>query len=367
LKNYGKDEGIAEGAVSSELYAIWYNTLYYSLAVNNKNFGVQSWQVYLCSICGSFDVFRGLHMDKGKKNLEIVVSKYKGFCYGVKRAIDIVSSELSSGKKVYTFSEIIHNRTVMDELKNKGLRLIKVGDIANVTDGAIILPAHGVSKDVMEVIESRKMPFINLICPFVLQVYNVIKKFISNKIELLIIFGDKEHTEVKSIRSYLQVDNVVVNSAEEIAKIEFNKYKTIGIVSQTTQNRRNFIDIVDRLRKMCLSCGIKLYFEDTVCKEAESRQNEVKEIASRVDVMFIIGGKNSANTKRLYEIASLYQDRVFHIESIEEFCSLWPEVWDLIKDIQSPKIGITGGTSTPYYVIDEIAEELKKFYHFCAK
>jgi len=299
-------------------------------------------------------------MDKNKEALEVIISRYKGFCYGVKRAIDIVTAELGKGKKLYTFSELIHNRIVMEELRCRGLQVIKVDDIASIADGTVVLPAHGVSKEIMETIEKHCLPYVNLMCPFVLQVHNVVKKFIDNKVGLLIIFGDKEHAEVKSIRSYLSVDNVVIDSVEEIDKIEFRNYKTIGVVSQTTQNRKNFVEIVGRLKERCLSYGITLYFEDTICKEAESRQNEVREIASRVDVMFIVGGRNSANTKRLYEIASFYRDKAFHIDSVEEFRSLWPTIRNSLNNLSSLKVGITGGTSTPDFIIDEIVEELRR-------
>lgn len=272
--------------------------------------------------------------------MEVIRPKHTGFCFGVRRAIERVTREVGRGHgKIYTLGPIIHNPQTVNMLKEQGV--IPVEDLSQVEDdGTVVFRTHGIKKEEEAYIREKGLKNIDATCPFVKRVrkYAVYLRKHGYKV---VIAGDKNHPEVKSVLSYLDNDGIVLR---ESCSIELRK---VGVVSQTTLDWETFKCVVAGL----LDGAEEVRAYDTICRSTRERQREVVEIAGLVDVMLIVGGKNSANTAKLYEIAKKVQQRTYHIEAESDIHSEW------FSGIR--KVGLTGGSSTPDSIIDSLDRRLK--------
>lgn len=272
--------------------------------------------------------------------MEVIRLKHTGFCFGVRRAIERVTKEVDKGQgKVYTLGPIIHNPQTVNMLKEQGV--IPVEDLSQVeNDGIVVFRTHGIRKEEEAYICEKGLKSIDATCPFVKRVRKH-AVYLRKHGYKVVIAGDKNHPEIKSVLSYLDNDGIVLR---ESCSIEGRK---IGVVSQTTLNWETFRDIVAGL----LGGAEEVRVYNTICRSTRERQKEVVETAGLVDVMLIAGGKNSSNTARLYEIAKQVQPRTYHIETESD---LDPEWFSGIR-----KVGLTGGASTPDFIIDSLDRRLK--------
>ena len=271
--------------------------------------------------------------------MEVLKADTLGFCFGVKRAIErLLKEAMRRGKPIYTLGPVIHNPQMVEELKSKGIYPVK--DIAELKDGIVAFRTHGIKKEEEEYIKQKGLSIIDVTCPYVKQVR---KKaiFLKRNGYKVVIIGDKDHPEVKSVLSYLDNDGIVLDNPF------FVKEKRLGVVSQTTQDKGTLYNVV-----MGLLSGVEeLRLYNTICKSTELRQRDAFELSSKVDAMVIIGGKDSANTRRLYSIAKQVNPNTYHIETEEE---IMPEWFSGLN-----KVGITAGASTPGYLIDQVERRLK--------
>lgn len=264
--------------------------------------------------------------------METVRNKHAGFCFGVKRAVDRVMKEIGREKgTVHTLGPIIHNPQIVDMLRQKGISPIE--DVRSVHEGTVVLRTHGVKKDEEEYIREKGLASIDVTCPFVKRVRKYAMYLKKHGYQVVII-GDKNHPEVKSVLSYLDNDGIVL---QEPCSIEARK---IGVVSQTTLDRDTFTGVVTGL----LDGAEEIRVYDTICRSTQVRQKEAAELAGLVDVMLIIGGKNSSNTTKLYNIAKKVQPKTYHIETDKDIQPEW------FKGAR--RVGLTGGSSTPDFIID---------------
>ncbi len=270
----------------------------------------------------------------------IEVAKTAGFCYGVKRAVDGVYDALKNGEKIATIGALIHNRQVLDDLAAKGV--FSYDNVKDIPDEyTIVIRAHGVGKDVYEEIGGRK--YIDLTCPFVAKIHKIVEEHY-NKGYKIIIAGDKNHPEVIGINGWCE------NSAEIIldknSQIDENlTQKPLCIVAQTTINKENFGQIVQNIKKACKST---LIF-DTICSATKDRQKESDRLSKVSDMMIVIGGRESSNTRKLYEIAKSNCPKTYHVETLE----------DLPRAAYN-KLGITAGASTPGGIIEEVVKAMSE-------
>ena len=277
---------------------------------------------------------------------EIIRVKTAGFCFGVKRAVKLAedTGDKFKGKKIYTFGELIHNRDVVNDLENKG---IKITENSNVKNSVVILRSHGIEKNILENLEKNKNIIIDATCPYVKKIHKSVEK-LNDEGYFIVIIGDKEHPEVKAIASYSKEDNFKIISSEKEIDINFFKKKgKIGIVAQTTQSLENFLNICKKI--ITLKKEFKIY--NTICDSTSIRQKETIEVAKKVDCMIVVGGKNSANTKRLYEISKELLSNVYHIENKDELDL------NLLKNFN--KIGVTAGASTPEEIIEGVIQKIR--------
>jgi len=271
--------------------------------------------------------------------MEIVKSEHSSFCFGVKRAIDRVMKEIErKSHAIYTLGPIIHNPQIVSMLKEKGV--IPVDDVTDISDGTVVFRTHGIKKEEEEYIQKRGMESIDVTCPFVKRVRKRAMYLKKHGYQVVII-GDKNHAEVKSVLSYLDNDGIVL---QESCRIDARK---IGAVSQTTLDRETFTSVVTGL----LDGAEEIRVYDTICRSTQVRQQEAVKLAGLVDVMLVIGGKNSSNTTKLYKIAKKVQPKTYHIETDKDLKSDWFR--------GARKVGLIGGSSTPDFIIDLVDRRVK--------
>ena len=284
--------------------------------------------------------------------MELIVGRTAGFCYGVKRAVDGAKEQLKQNENLYGLGEIVHNQDVIKELEQLGMRF--VNNIKEVKD-RVVIRAHGVSKDVYRFAKEKQIDLIDYTCPKVLKIHGTVKEY-ANEGYYIFLLGAKDHPENIGTLSYskqyisvIEQENDVSNALEMLYK---SKIKKVLLISQTTYSLEKFYIIEDRIKKE-LPKNIELVVKNTICQATEIRQKETEKIAKKVDAMIVIGGKNSSNTKKLYEIAKKYCNTVCFIENETEL--------ELEKIKQDDKIGIMAGASTPKESIEKVIEKLKKF------
>ncbi len=273
----------------------------------------------------------------------IILAKSAGFCFGVKNAVDGLEEAAGKGK-VATLGHIIHNGDVVKHFEDMGV--FSYDDINQIPQGTdVAIRAHGVSESVMQTLEDRGISYIDLTCPFVKKIHNIVAdNFKQGK--TIVIVGNKNHPEVVGINGWCNNEAVIALSTEDLEG-KINPENSICVVSQTTMDRDTFEKIVNYLKNCCKSVQVF----DTICNATGTRQTEAGNIASQVDMMIVIGGKNSSNTSKLTAICKKYCKNTYQIENFEEFP----------QDIYIPKkIGITAGASTPAAIIKEVVEKMEE-------
>ena len=288
--------------------------------------------------------------------MKIKLAKTAGFCMGVKRAMEIAFLEANKNDdKLFTYGPLIHNQQVLDLLSNKGVNVIT--EIGDEEKGRIIIRAHGVSPGEKKKLEESKFKVIDATCPRVVKVQAIIEKY-NKKGYVPVIYGDLMHPEVVGLMGYSAGNGIVTNSVDNIEEtLGKDKKRRFVVVSQTTQDAEAYNKFTKKI--------MELYPEsitfDTICDETYKRQGETKVLASEVDCMVIVGGKNSGNTKRLHEISKSTGKPAFHIETEKELEGSW---FSFVNNI-----GVTAGASTPNWMIKRVIERLRavtngKHYYF---
>lgn len=273
-----------------------------------------------------------------KKCIEIVEAKRAGFCFGVKRAVDIAFDIAGKNKGVYTLGPIIHNPQVVEKLEESGVKVVDgVEGLKRVDVGAVIVRTHGVPQPVMEELRDAGYNIIDATCPFVKKAQHY-AKLLKEEGYKVIILGDREHPEVKGLMSYAGDDVIVVKDETEYSPMSGR----VGIVVQTTQQ----IETLKRLLSFAVERAGEIKVYNTICNSTALRLRETAEMAGRVDVMIIGGGKNSANTTQLANLCKSMSVPTHHIETADELKDEWFN--------GAKTVGITAGASTPDWIIKEI-------------
>ena len=276
--------------------------------------------------------------------MKIITAKRAGFCFGVKRAIDIsfaMAKEIRGG--VFTLGPIIHNPQVIEKLKTEGIfPLDDVSDIQGKEIKALIIRTHGIPHQTYETISDQHFKVIDATCPFVTNAQNYAQQLKESGYQVLIL-GDSSHPEVKGIMSYAGDDAKVVTGDSPLTGLK----PKVGIVVQTTQPvealKKVLSNIIEHVKE------VKVY--NTICNSTALRLKETAEMARNVDVMIVVGGKNSANTTQLAHLCSSLSVKTYHIETGEELQNGW--------FTGAEKVGITAGASTPDWIIKKIEKRIR--------
>ncbi len=272
--------------------------------------------------------------------INVTVAKNAGFCVGVKRALKEIDRIAGKGN-IYVLGKLIHNPQVVESLEKKGVK--SVDEITDLEKGSIVvITAHGIPDRKVDELRMKGFEVFDLTCPLVKTVH-IITKNKERQGYRIIIFGDEEHIEVKGIKGNLK-DPIILSEKEGISKIP--KEGKYCIVSQTTQNVEKFNEIVEELKKHVSHLDVK----DTICMPTKERQKESVELAKKSEIMIVIGGKMSANTRKLTQRCSEFT-KTYHIETEKEL----NKSWFVGKD----NIGVSAGASTPDYIINKVVETIK--------
>ena len=277
--------------------------------------------------------------------MKIELASSYGFCFGVKRAIDIAQKYTNSA----TMGPLIHNEDEINRLKkdfNVGL-YSKLSDVK--PEDTVIIRTHGIPKNDLKELKKTTKKVINATCPFVTTPQNIVKNMSKEEYSIL-IFGDTEHPEVKGVMSYAQdINDVhVVLGVEDLAKINF-KYKKIACVAQTTKKKETYLEIVNAL--ILKNKEVRVF--NTICDATFENQDAARDISTKADIMIVIGGKSSSNTKQLHSICLENCKYSYLVENENEVESFW------FKDKKF--CGITAGASTPDWVIQKVINKIKSF------
>lgn len=271
--------------------------------------------------------------------MEVIRSRHAGFCFGVRRAVALVIEAAGRGEKVCTLGPLIHNPQTVRMLEQQGIT--PVDDVALLPDGVVVAyRSHGVRKEEADYIRKKGNAVIDATCPFVKRVRNRALALKRQGYQVVIV-GDEEHPEVKSILSYVGNDGIVLRKSFPV------KANKIGIVSQTTQDRSTFVDVVQG----CMDKAKEIRIYNTICESTALRQREAAALAEQVDAMIVVGGKNSSNTTKLFERVKGVNPRTFHIETEAEIRPEWFS--------GAQRVGLTGGASTPDDIIDTVERAVK--------
>lgn len=274
--------------------------------------------------------------------VKITVAQSAGFCFGVKRAIDLAQDIASKNKDVYTFGPLIHNPQEVSRLEKENIRVIE--DYSKIEKGVLVLRTHGIPLDIYENLSKKEnIKIVDAACPFVKKAQDIIKE-LSKDSEQIVIVGEKKHPEVVALVSYGKGKCLVIEDKNDVKNVK--KTDIIYIVSQTTQSPKKFEEIVNEISKIS---QVKVF--NTICRATFDRQTAAEKLAKEVDVMIVIGGKNSGNTTRLYQICSAIT-KTYHIENVDEIETDW------FNNIET--VGITAGASTPDWIIENIKRRIKE-------
>ena len=304
--------------------------------------------------------------------MEIKVAKHAGFCFGVKKAIEIAEEVAQNNKdKTYVYGQLVHNEKVIKDLENK--EIIFVENINEIPEGAVtVLRAHGEPGTTYQILEQKSITkeknLNDATCPLVTLVHNVAIKLKNNGYEV-ILFGKHNHPEAIGTSYHLKgKDTFIVENPEDyelvIEHMNKNNFEKIALISQTTMSVYGYKKLIDNINSklnngrfeeipLSLKDLTKKYgFVDTICNPTKQRQSDTEELSKECDIVIIIGGKNSSNSKELYAKCKEFGVESYFIQSSEQLQKEW--------FIGKEKIGVTAGASTPDYLIDEVVERIKE-------
>ena len=283
-------------------------------------------------------------------SVEIILAPHAGFCFGVERAIELAEEAAKytkEGKKVYTFGPLIHNPQEIGRLKNLGINVLDNEEKLD-NNTVLILRSHGIPPQKERELKAKGVKIIDATCPYVKAVHEAAQQLVKEGY-FVVLVGEKNHPEVIGTWGYLKDVNgegIIVEKMEDL-KPALSKQK-VGVIAQTTQNEQFFKEVVGELAVWVN----ELKVINTICNATSVRQEEVRELAPKVDVMIIIGGKNSGNTTRLYRIAKSLNPNSHHIETEGELKEEWFE--------NAKRVGVSAGASTPKWIIERVVNRIRE-------
>jgi 4-hydroxy-3-methylbut-2-en-1-yl diphosphate reductase len=277
---------------------------------------------------------------------KITKLKETGFCYGVKRAIEILERSAAESGPVQCLGEVVHNPQVIQSLQSRGVDI--VDSLEKISGPVAAISAHGVAPRVEEELRLKPLSVIDATCPTVKKVQKAVQKLVKNGF-YVVVFGDDRHAEVQGLLGYAEGQGcAALESARVFENVPWPG--KIGLVSQTTQVPENYLEFVKELLDKGLNDNREISVLDTICREVRRRQKLTQELAARVDLMLVVGGRNSANSRRLMELCASTTETHL-IQNAAEIDPAWLD--------GKIRIGITSGTSTSPQDIEAVAARLQ--------
>jgi 4-hydroxy-3-methylbut-2-enyl diphosphate reductase len=287
-------------------------------------------------------------LENGKTRRKVTLAREVGFCFGVKRAINMTRQSLAERNSVFILGDLVHNKRVTDELEARGLQ--KVSDIEDKKSGTMIIRAHGLPKAKIQEARARGLEIVDATCPIVLRAQEAAKTLEERGCQVVII-GDRNHAEIKGVLGALERPALVIDSLEELreAKASHKLLRKVGVIFQTTHALELCREIINELVFMCKEVQII----NTICRPVQNRQDDALELASKVDLMLVVGSRTSANTVELAALCRHHNPFTMHIQSAEEL---------QIEDFAwAEHVGIASGLSTPEDLVEGVKRKILSY------
>lgn len=282
--------------------------------------------------------------------MKVTVANSAGFCFGVKRAVDLVYEQTKKGGPLYTFGPIIHNEEVVKDLEKRGVRVIEsLEQLPELEKGRVIIRSHGVGKAVQERIEADGFEVLDATCPFVKKIHRIVSEH-SAAGEHIVIVGNPKHPEVEGICGWCDPEHTtVIENEQDAENFRLPEKKNVCIVSQTTYNNNKFKNLVEIIENK--GYYISVCILNTICNATDERQTEARSLARKSQAMIVVGGSHSSNTQKLFEICKDECKNTYYIQT--------PEDLDLTELRGLDDVGITAGASTPNNIIEEVQKYVR--------
>jgi 4-hydroxy-3-methylbut-2-en-1-yl diphosphate reductase len=289
--------------------------------------------------------------------MKVTVDTSSGFCWGVIRTVNIAEQELASGEPLYSLGDIIHNPVEIERLREKGLATIAKSDFEKLRGAKVLIRAHGEPPETFKRAQELGITLIDATCPVVTKVQERIRKFYNDGYQV-VIFGKREHAEVIGLVGQTNGEALVVKSLDELECVQLNR-KTV-LFSQTTMDKPTFhamkIELSKRVQDLVIGSmeetAIEFHAKDTICGQVSGREKKIREFSAAHDVVLFVAGKHSSNGKVLFDIVQSTNPRVHFIEQVQELREDW------FEGIET--VGITGATSTPQWLMEQVKQEIEK-------
>ncbi len=293
-----------------------------------------------------------------KTPLRITIDPDSGFCFGVVFAIQMAEDELEKSGSLYCLGDIVHNNKEIERLRIKGLKIINHDDLKNLHDCKVMIRAHGEPPETYEVAIKNNIELIDASCPVVLKLQNRVRNGYDEILDhggQIVIYGENGHAEVEGLVGQTNGRAIIVSKEEELSKIDFTK--PVYFFSQTTKGTDGFYRMKELIEKSVLEKQGKVdtsnfVANDTICRQVSNREPQLRIFACESDVILFVSGKKSSNGKALFEVCKEANPNTYFISEVEEIKSEWFE--------NAVSVGICGATSTPMWLMKEVAEHLKK-------
>ncbi len=285
----------------------------------------------------------------------VEIDKNSGFCFGVVFAIKKAEEKLAKYGKLYCLGDIVHNNLEVERLKHLGLITIDYEEFKKLQNCNVLIRAHGEPPETYRIAKENNIKLIDATCPVVLRLQHKIKlgnEEMSSQNGQIVIYGKNGHAEVNGLVGQTEGKAIVVGSISELNKLDFSK--PITIYSQTTQNNESYKEIIAEIKKRMEKCGnnIMLQSHDSTCRQVSSRQNELRKFCKKHDIVIFVSGKKSSNGKVLFNVCKQENSRTYFVSELIEIDKSW------FGSVDS--VGICGATSTPRWLMEKIADEIKK-------
>jgi 4-hydroxy-3-methylbut-2-enyl diphosphate reductase len=281
--------------------------------------------------------------------MEIVLASEMGFCFGVRRAVEMMEEATLERGPMVSLGSVVHNPGVVAQLKERGLDVVATAD--QVGGSPVAITAHGVSESVVQELEAKGVPIVDTTCPIVTRSQQWAKRLAEEGFAV-IVFGDPDHKEMRGVMGWAQGKAYAVPTFDAIDDLPADLPSRVGVLSQTTETEGHFAEFVRQLLERRMDRISELRVINTLCNATTSQQAAAEELAHRVDLMIVIGGRESANTRHLAEVAREQGCETYHVESAAE---LRPE-WLAGRE----RVGVTAGASTPDDAVEAVVARLRQ-------
>ena len=299
------------------------------------------------TLCKTIDMLGHGIKRKGGVSLKIHLAKTSGFCFGVRRALEVASQTIKSRKNVYMLGDIVHNEKVVRQINRRGLKKIK--KLKPGKDKTLLIRAHGASVKTFAKARALGYEIVDATCPMVQEIHKIAKRMEEAGYKIIVV-GDKKHDEVQGIVGQLRQKAIVIEDARRISLKTLGEIKKAAVVAQSTQNTQEVLEIVKVLKERIR----ELKFFNTICRPTRTKQEEIKVMPLKNDVVIIIGSKTSANTKRLYQIAKSLNKRSYWVQSSDQIKPGW------FKGVRN--VGVAAGASTPDTTTKDVIKRIHRLF-----